>query len=323
MGSGNLYVHFPFCRRKCSYCALYSRAGSREEERSAYVRSLVPHVRGKYATAYFGGGTPTLCDLKEIAGAIEADEFTVELHPLDVTADLLAMLADAGVNRISMGVQSLDDRTLEAMGRGYTASFAAKAFSLVRGRFENAGVDFIVGYPGDPGSDFGVLREWGASHCSAYMLQNERGLKGVKGDEELLDMMGSAAASLESAGFTRYEISNFALPGFECRHNMAVWRGEDYKGIGEGACGRVGLLRTRNAGTPKFTSETLSPERDAVERAIFSLRTREGLDTTPFPQWRKPLDDFAAEGLLVSEGCKYRLTRRGMEVCDSILAALV
>ena len=323
MGSGNLYVHFPFCRRKCSYCALYSRAGASAEEMGAYVRSLVPHVRGKYATAYFGGGTPALCDLKEIAGAIEADEFTVELHPLDASADLLSMLADAGVNRISMGVQSLDDRTLEAMGRGYTAAFAAKAFSLVRGRFDNAGVDFIVGYPGDPGTDLGILREWGARHCSAYTLQNERGLRGVASDEEILDKMKAAAAELEAAGLVRYEISNFALPGYECRHNMAVWRGEDYIGIGEGACGRVGLVRTRNAGTSKFTSETLTPERDAVERAIFSLRTREGLDTERFPQWRKSLDGFAAEGLLVREGARYRLTTRGMEVCDSILAAIV
>lgn len=323
MGSNNLYVHFPFCRRKCSYCALYSRAGAGEDERRAYVRSLVPHVRGKYATAYFGGGTPALCDIGKIARAIEAEEFTVELHPLDVNADLLAMLADAGVNRISMGVQSLDDSTLEAMGRGYTVSFAAKAFSLVRSKFENAGVDFIIGYPGDPGTDLSVLREWGASHCSAYTLQNERRLKGVASDEEILDRMNSAAAALESAGFIRYEISNFALPGFECRHNMAVWRGEDYTGLGEGACGRVGLLRTRNAGTSKFTSETLTPERDAVERAIFSLRTREGLDTERFPQWRKPLDGFAAEKLLERRGTKYFLTPRGMEVCDSILAAII
>ena len=120
-------------------------------------------------------------------------------------------------------------------------------------------------------------------------------------------------------GLERYEISNYAKKGCECRHNMATWRGEDYIGLGDGAYGRVGLARTING----EISETLSPERDLKERTLFRLRTREGLDASRFPEWQKPLDDFVAKGLLAGAFPVYRLTERGTEICDSILAELV
>lgn len=323
MAGNNLYVHFPFCRRKCSYCTLYSRTGIPRCDRDAYARSLAGPAKGVYDTAYFGGGSPALCDLSPLLENVAAAEFTVELHPLDVTADLLRKLADGGVNRISMGVQSLDRQTLVNMQRMYTPYDAAKAFELARNHFENCGIDVILGYPGDDASWFDSLSSWGLSHCSVYSLQNERNLKGTPDDETLLDMIANAASCLAKTGLERYEISNYAVPGRECRHNLAVWHGEDYKGIGEGAFGRTGLTRTKNAGTPSQSVTHTTPERDRIERRIFSLRTKHGLDASEFPEWGKTLEAFRSEKLLEREGSVYRLTARGTEVCDSILAELV
>ena len=342
---GNLYVHFPFCRRKCRYCALYSHVGVPASARAAYVRQLAASVGslaeglarwgvadggfGKLKTVYFGGGSPALCDLRPLLAALAPHrtaetEFTVELHPLDVTDDVLGMLRDGGVNRISMGVQSLDDATLAAMGRGYTAAEAARAFARVTRVFGNAGIDLIGGYPGDPCVGWARLGDWGLRHASVYSLQNERGLADVPDDDWTLDRIRAAAAALAELGLARYEISNYAVPGAECRHNLAVWRGEDYVGLGAGACGRIGLLRTRNFGVcPPYEVETLSPERDALERRIFRLRTREGLDATGYPQWGQALASACESGLLTRENEIYRLTSRGTEVCDAILAELV
>ena len=333
----NLYVHFPFCRRKCTYCALHSRAGSTEERRANYVEDLARRAAGLHgplSTIYFGGGSPALCDLRPLFAVLkplmaENCEFTVELHPLDVTRDALAALRAGGVNRISMGVQSLDDETLAHMGRGYTFDEAESAFALVREYFDNAGIDLIVGYPmASDGARLERLAGWGLKHCSVYSLILEersilakmverQGLK-LTSDDEVLDRIREVSRFLKSIGLRRYEISNYAVPGFECRHNMAVWRGEDYIGLGEGAHGRIGLTRTASG-----VAETVSQETDEKERRLFRLRTIEGLDASGHPEWIKPLDKFADEGLLAKTDEVYRLTERGSEVCDSILAELV
>lgn len=338
MEGANLYVHFPFCRRRCSYCALYSRVGVSSAERAAYVRRLAAEVGAKcpapcanFDTIYFGGGSPALCDLSPLKPVLRSrcgvsTEFTVELHPLDATEAKLAELKALGVNRISMGVQSLDDGVLADMGRGYTVDGAERAFALVKRHFDNAGIDLIVGYPGDEAArkdgggqwDLQRLSSWGVRHCSVYSLQNERGLKNVPDDDSVLDRLRHIAMCLRGMGLERYEISNYAVPGFECRHNLAVWRGEDYVGLGDGACGRIGLKRTHSGNV-----ETVTSESDAKERRLFRLRTREGLDATGYPAWPPVLDRFVAEGLLAKEGLVYRLTDRGTEVCDSILAEIV
>ena len=344
----NLYVHFPFCRAKCSYCALYSRVGVSPSERAAYVRRLAEELGARWQTPcaalrtiYFGGGSPALCDLSPLASSLrplcgEGTEFTVELHPLDVTETKLSELKSLGVNRISMGVQSLDDAVLADMGRGYTVAEVERAFRLVKRHFDNAGIDLIVGYPpprtaeGSASADRSWddvrrLGDWGLRHCSVYSLQNERGLKGVPDDDWTLDKLRSIARCLRELGLERYEISNYAMPGFECRHNQAVWRGEDYVGLGDGAYGREGLDRTFSG---KVT-ETLSAERDLTERTIFRLRTREGLDAASYlahpshEDFVAALDRSVARGLLDKSGTVYRLTERGTEVCDSILAEIV
>ena len=335
----NLYVHFPFCRARCSYCSLYSRAGRPESERNEYALKVADAISSlgiAPATIYFGGGSPALCDLRPVFAALkreQAPEFTVELHPLDVTKELLETLKAGGVNRISMGIQSLDDDILAHMGRGYTFADAERAFALVKTVFDNAGIDLIVGYPGEKRAilpQHARLAGWGLRHCSVYALQNERRLKDVIDDDTTLNRLSETAEFLQEIGLIRYEISNYAIPGYECRHNLAVWRGEDYFGIGDGACGRIGRRRTRNfwglsttvRGGLATSEETVSEEFDEKERRLFRLRTIEGLDASGHPEWEETLERFVSEGLLTRAGDIYRLSARGTEVCDSILSEL-
>ncbi len=296
---------------------------------------------------YFGGGSPALCDLSPFAacGLGGAAEFTVELHPLDATDAKLDELSSIGVNRISMGVQSFDDSVLARMGRGHAAADALAAWRRIRAHgFRNAGIDLIAGWPAGDADvwrrtvDMACALE--PEHVSCYTLIREPGTRvdlwARKGsfaqpdDDAALAELDFAWLAFEKFGLRRYEISNYARPGFECRHNLGTWRGEDYLGFGEGAHGRVGLTRTENGAVV----ETLTPERDAVERALFAFRMREGLDldaaAVRFPaliprlgEWRKTLARLAGEGLVVAKGARWRLTRRGTEVCDSVLAELI
>ncbi len=289
-------------------------------EREEYVKSLVSSAKGEYETVYFGGGSPGICDLSPLLEVISAKEWTVELHPLDVSDELLSKLKRGGVNRISMGVQSLDDDILDDMGRGYTFAQAEKAFFKVREYFDNAGIDIIIGYPGEREilkNQYERLKEWGFRHCSVYALQNERGLKNVVDDETVMNRIREMAKFLRGIGLRRYEISNYAIPAYECRHNLAVWRGEDYRGLGMGACGREGLLRTKSGKV-----ESVSMEFDEKERRLFRMRTYEGLDASGHPEWAQILNGKIELGLVIREGEIYHLTERGMEVCDSILAEL-
>ena len=384
----NLYVHFPFCRGKCTYCALYSKAGVSPADREAYVNSLTRSISPIFpngdgsrhssplSTVYFGGGSPALCDLRPLFKVLNPlidknTEFSVELHPLDVTEETLQVLKDGGVNRISMGLQSLNDDVLKHMRRGYSFKEAEKAFRLIKEYFDNAGVDLIIGYPGDSWGQSPRLQrlaDWGLKHCSAYSLILEENSALFKlaqtgtvpppqmgtvplklySDEEIMDELSFMSHFLSEIGLNRYEISNYSIPGYECRHNMATWSGEDYYGLGIGAHGRIGLKRTRNwwgqspkTGTdaPIYSSsltsipftqwgqspevETVSDEFDFKERKIFSLRTARGLDAGDCPHWIERLDRFVEEGLLEKENLVYRLTERGFEVCDSILAELI
>ena len=401
----NLYIHFPFCRSKCAYCALHSSASHTAEVRRAYVERIVhdlEHLVERFekferferfegvegggnqtikqsnnqtiltpqhlniSTIYFGGGTPALCDLRPILDFLSLNgsrgrspsqsstlnpqrlartlalptlnpqpEFTVELNPLDVTPTLLDQLKAGGVNRLSMGVQSLDDDVLRSMGRPHTAAQALDVWRMIRDAgFDNAGIDLICGWPGErrncPVSDpwrrtLEAAAALAPEHCSVYTLilepntrlahDVESGAVAMPPDDVALAELAAAERALGAIGLERYEISSFAKPGMECRHNLATWRGEDYIGLGDGACSREG---------------------NAVSRVIFRLRLlKEGFSPVKaaedFPQlvqsvqeWCATLDRFVAEGLLTSHpSTHYFLTPRGAEVCDTILAELV
>jgi coproporphyrinogen III oxidase-like Fe-S oxidoreductase len=231
-----------------------------------------------------------------------------------------------------MGVQSLDDETLCNMGRPHSAAQALEAWRTIRGEgFTNAGIDLICGWPGESAwmRTLDGVRELHPDHCSVYTLilepgtplarDVESGKAALPSDDIALAELAAAERTLASIGLERYEISSFARPGMECRHNLATWRGEDYIGIGDGACSREG---------------------DAVSRTIFRLRLmKEGLCPTAaakdFPElaprvkeWTATLDRFVGEGLLKcrrsgSHSKTYLLTQRGAEVCDTILAELI
>ncbi len=350
----NLYVHFPFCASKCAYCALHSRAGASRGEMEAYSRRIAGEIaalgQGPFDTVYFGGGTPSMCPVEPVLEAVAPNlapgaEFTVELNPADVDKRLLAMLAKYGVNRLSIGVQSFDDNVLRAMGRRHSSKGAVKAFLACReAGFANVGIDLIAGYPEGGGSWERTLEaaaDLGPDHASVYTLILEEGTPlaraaeaghvAVPGDGDALSELYSARDALAAIGLERYEISNFARRGFECRHNMAVWAGEDYLGLGEGAKGRMGLRRTDSGAVV----ETLAPEADALERALFALRTRGGLDidragrlwpvlTPRLGAWRELMERNAALGLVRKTAAgAWALTARGAEVCDSILGEML
>ena len=349
----NLYAHFPFCKSKCAYCALRSRAGSAPEERAAHVAGLahaiasMPH-NVSFDTVYFGGGSPATCNLDKVLEALAPHlapncEFTVELHPSNVSHDTLAKLSAGGVNRISMGVQSLDDNVLASMGRTHTAQEAEEAFLKIRSAdFSSAGIDLIAGWPSADAESWKqtISRAIALApeHMSIYSLIREPGTPLDRAiangsipepsEADALDALRLADSALADNGFVRYEISNWARPGRECRHNLAVWRGEDYLGIGEGAHGRIGRTRTMDG----KVAETLSEEADATERALFALRTAEGLSlrraarlwpvlATHIPKWRSVLDFNVEKGLLqLREEEAYAPTPRGAEVCDAIIS---
>jgi len=367
----NLYLHFPFCRSKCAYCALKSYGGKSSEVRGAYARRLseeiaeLDHPAQEAHTIYLGGGTPALCPLDPIFDALRAKglltgdyELTVELHPLDVTAETLDILRAGGVNRVSIGVQTFDDSMLSFLNRRHTAADAIAAIDTLGPLFPSVGMDLIVGLPCPP--DLNAIKEVlpALNHVSVYTLIREPNTRldlDVKkkravlpDDAKALAEFASLRALLVSSGFMRYEIANFARPGFECRHNFAVWRGEDYIGLGDGACGRCGNVRTvgeKSASTSEggnsgsectfsYSKERLTQEADAVERALFSLRTSDGLDLKRISrlwpilslrilEWRDILAFHAGKGLLAGDGQTYRLTQRGAEVCDSILEDLI
>ena len=352
----NLYVHFPFCRSKCAYCALLSRVGTAPAARAAHVARVAREIETLPSvprTVYFGGGTPALCDLAPVFAALRRkgnppEEFTVELHPRDVTPDLPVRLRSGGVNRISLGVQSLDDTVLAAMGRGHDAAAAEDAFRRVRAVFPNAGLDLIAGWPGTTDASWRATLARALAlepvHVSCYALIHEprtrldlavrRGDVVLPDDDAALAHIALAREAFAAAGLVRYEVSNYARPGFACRHNCAVWRGEDYTGLGEGAHGRTGFVRT--VGTRDgYGSTSVTPEEDALERALLGLRTADGLDlarvasawpllASRLDVWRSRLEALVPLGILASPAPgRYVPTDRGFEVCDAVMAELL
>lgn len=275
----HLYVHFPFCARKCPYCDFNSHAG-REAEIDAYIQALEvelsawgPRLRPR--TIFVGGGTPTHCSaaqLRRYLGAIgrHADlshlaEFTVEANPGSLSAEKVAAFLQVGVNRASVGVQSFSDAHLRRLGRIHDADEAAQAIALLReGGVPRYSLDIILALPGqtlvEQESDARRAVSLSPEHVSAYVLTFEEGtaftrmmeagrLPAPCQDREW-EHMHAARAILEGAGLERYEISNYARPGAESQHNLAYWRDADWIGVGAGAHSHLGPWRWKNVDGP-------------------------------------------------------------------------
>lgn len=341
----HLYLHVPFCTGRCGYCAFVS--GPPSANPADYVETLLREAAargfpslGPLETLYCGGGTPALLGehgfvrLRESGLFSLADgvEWTVELHPAAVTAPLVRTLASLGVTRLSLGVQAFDDATLIRCNRRHTVRQALEAIEIARAAVPDTGIDLIAGLPGvSPAEWTRTLRRTvalGLPHVSVYALSIEPesawGRSGMAppDPDRLCDAVAEAADTLPAAGLRRYETSNYARPGLECRHNLNTWRGGDYLGLGRGAASRLGRLRRHGDGT----EETLSPEEDALERALTRLRLAEGFDLEAtlarFPilvphrgRWASRLADFRAHGLLAADNAP---TLRGYEVLDAM-----
>lgn len=370
----SLYLHIPFCVRKCPYCDFNSYAGL-DSLASDYLDALVTELHGGIAahhlsgrslsTIYLGGGTPSLLSPEQVAALLAAArselpadedwEVTMEANPGTLDAAKLAGYRAAGVNRISVGAQSFDDQVLAFLGRIHTAREARGAIELARrAGFDNLSVDLIWAVPGQ------TLRGWretlrqagelGPEHISAYCLTYEEGTplsaRRARGDfepadEDLeLEMLRATIEILTRAGYEHYEISNFARPGLECRHNLAYWTGEDYIGIGAGAHSHIAGLRWWNERDPAGYVERVAAGCSAVEgqerlegrrrvgeTILTGLRLTRGisLDDADRRTGCNPRDLFAEElaeltglGLLELADGVARLTEKGLELADEV-----
>jgi oxygen-independent coproporphyrinogen-3 oxidase len=332
----SFYIHVPFCAHKCEYCAFYSEAASGEII-NRYVAALVRELElfaggSKPRTVFFGGGTPSILNLRQwervlramaTLGLAGATEWTVECNPATVSADKAKLLRDHGVNRISMGVQSLDEKLLDRLGRIHSREQVFKSFDILRAAgFENVNVDLMFGIPGQTMEVWNATLDealaFGSEHLSCYEVIYEQDtplFEQMKAgrfdvDEDLAcDMYEKLIERSAAAGFVQYEVANFArhnpkpetqnpeLPSHACRHNVNYWRGGDYHGLGPSASGYVRGVRTRNwsntqmwceqieNGTRAYESrEQLPPLRRAGETAAFGLRMNAGWPFKEFQQ---------------------------------------
>ena len=363
------YIHVPFCVHRCGYCDFTVIAG-RDDLGDAYLDALDLELAGlvepaELDTLFVGGGTPTQLAPGRLARLFEIFdrwfdrgpdfEFSVEANPSGLDQAKADVLADAGVNRVSLGVQSFDPHVLATLERDHREPDIAAAVACVRRRIENVSLDLIFGVPGQS------LQLWretlhraidlAPAHISTYGLTFEKGTafwaRREKGrlrpaPEELeRDMYALAMDELTAAGFEQYELSNFARPGLACRHNQTYWQGRPYFGFGPGAAryieGRretnhrsvtTWLRRVLSGASAIAESETLTPEDRARELLVLGLRTAAGIERSPFEaRTGFALNDLAGAalerhrkaGLIEDTGSYIRLTRAGRFVADSIV----
>ncbi|OUM96233.1 MAG: coproporphyrinogen III oxidase [Thermobacillus sp. ZCTH02-B1] len=374
-----LYIHIPFCAQRCHYCDFntYALAGqpvdayleALEREMERTVEALPPE---KIDTVFVGGGTPTVltpAQMARLLGAVRRwfpvapdAEITVEANPGTVGPELLALMREGGVNRISFGVQAFDDALLRRLGRMHDTADAYRSVALAReAGFANISIDLMFGLPGqtmDMLAD-SVRRavELDLPHYSLYALKieentlfhtlHERGELPLSGEEEELHMYLHIMERLEAAGRRQYEISNFALPGYESRHNMTYWRNEPYYGIGAGAHGYARGVRHVNIRgvtpyieaarerLPRLTEEPVSEEEAMEDFMMVGLRMRDGVRDDDFAAQfgGRSIDDVFGgviarlrdAGLLERrpDGAGWRLTDRAIPVGNEVFGAFV
>lgn len=360
----HLYVHIPFCPKVCPYCNFYKEASDRNKTQP-FLEALLREADRWAAqlrpqTIFFGGGTPTalspsqldflLTGLRERLDLSDLEEWTFEMNPATVSLEKARLLRRFGVNRVSMGVQAWQPHLLETLGRVHTAAQAERSFAILReAGFQRLNLDLIFGIPGQ------TPEEWRTSlqhtialqpeHISAYCLTYEEDTpffaqlaegKFSRDEDIEADFFALTEAELSAAGYPPYEISNFAPPGQECRHNLAYWNGTDYLGLGPSAFSTVGTQRWRNiqntvlytsgtlaGSTPHDFSEHVPPALRERERLTFGLRTRFGLSPaqTSFLNPGK-ISRLLAQGLLEYVGQNLRLTSAGRLVADEIATHL-
>lgn len=365
-----LYLHIPFCRSKCAYCDFYSLPHS-EEKMDAYTAALIRHLeevaprcaRQTVDTVYFGGGTPSYLGEKRLTQLLKTvkkryhvapdAEITLEANP-DSAGDWKALraLRRAGFNRISLGVQAADDAMLRRIGRVHTWEQVLSAVAAARmAKLENLSLDLIYGLPGQTLADWQKTLTAAAAlepnHISCYGLKVEPGTPlwqqrhsaALPDDDAQADMYLWTVDYLAKQGYAQYEISNFARPGFESRHNLKYWRLEEYAGFGPGAHSDLGGVRFAYerdldayiAGELRLSEmERIPPLDRDLEYIMLSLRTVQGIDSgyfeRQFRQKFRPMEElltqYEAHGLAARTERGWHLTPRGFFVSNAIIVSL-
>jgi oxygen-independent coproporphyrinogen-3 oxidase len=366
--TNSVYIHIPFCRSKCFYCGFFSKSPDNFDVQRVLNAEITELSKASFTkpikTLYIGGGSPAsigenaLCDfLKEIIELTgKADEFTVEISPADADEKLLDNLKNIGVNRISIGAQSFIQSELDFLGRRYKAEQIARTIKAARDAgVENIGIDLIFAVPGSN------LKSWRENlqkaikldlrHISAYSLTYEKDtvLEKIKSsgriaaiDEELdRTMYETAIETLTEAGFGHYEISNFARPGFECRHNLAYWKNEYYLGIGPAAASYTGNFRTENISSiekyvqcieqskqPTDEKIKLTDIETACQTAVLNLRLTEGIELSEYKLktgfdiyelFKPSIEKNLKSNLLKLENNRLKLTKPALPIADTVL----
>lgn len=361
-----IYIHIPFCVQKCAYCDFLS-APADEAVREQYIDALKEEIRQQKAfgseykviSIFIGGGTPSILEgaqiaeiLKEIRNyfAVEADaEITIECNPGTLSEDKLSCYKKSGINRLSLGLQSADNRELKLLGRIHTYEEFLESFSLARKLgFGNLNVDLMSALPGQTGDSWReTLRQVTAlnpEHISAYSLIIEEGTPFYErykpgGREEYLlpdedmerQMYYDTGDILGAAGYERYEISNYAKPGFACRHNLGYWERREYLGLGLGASSLIKGVRYHNhRKLPEYLKrdytheevQKLTRQEEQEETMFLGLRKTEGVLLTEelLGVYKETLQRLERKRLLLWEGGRVRLTELGIDVSNYALA---
>jgi len=356
-----VYLSYPFCAQKCTYCNFASGVFPAQLEQ-AYLAALCAEIVAfdwpwQPETVYLGGGTPSRLQaaaLHRILDAIPGRpwlEATMEVAPGGLTSEQAAAWVQAGLNRVSLGVQSFIPRELARTGRKHTAEIVADEIAMLRGAgLTNINIDLIAGLPGQTVASWRESLAWierlNPPHVSVYMLEVDEdsrlgsevllngkryGAPDVPSDDLTAELYETAAADLGRLGIPRYEISNFARPGFESLHNLKYWRLEPYIGFGADAHSFDGTRRFQNvesageyvaAKSPRLRSE---PANSAEERFFVGLRLTDGIQPEPaeWTRYQAPIQRFLTEGLLEKEGKTLRLTNRGVLLSNEVFAEFI
>jgi oxygen-independent coproporphyrinogen-3 oxidase len=365
-----LYLHVPFCASSCDFCSFYQeqpKRGEIDRYLAAIEREMELHPPGRVETAFWGGGSPGLLpadDLRRLGHAMtkaasKPGEWTVELAPSSVRADKLAALKEIGVTRISMGVQSFDDATLDALGRRHSPKQIMEAWELIEAAgFASRNLDLIFAIPGQDEKrwtdDLARAMELNPDHLSTYCLTFEEDTAmfvklsqgKVKIDRELEAFLYRRTwETLEAGGYSQYETSNFARPGHACRHNLITWEMGSWIGYGPSASSQWGHVRWTNpanldqwikgieAGQPvREQAKALSARDLLCDALVFGLRLNEGVDLfalaerfeTPVPQGVRDLfADLVEENLMELAGTRFRLNGEGRLRADAVGVAVL
>ena len=361
------YVHIPFCTQICYYCD-FSKVFIKNQPVDAYLEHLIQETRsyeiGKLRTLYIGGGTPTalsaqqlaylLTELPKVMDLSEVEEFTIEANPGDLDPDKIAVLKESQVNRVSLGVQTFDNKMLKKIGRSHQEQdIYDNIRHLKQAGFDNISIDLIYALPGQTmdqvKENVAKAIDLDIPHMSLYslILENHtvfmnrmrRGKLPLPKEELEAEMFEYIIEELEKAGFEHYEISNFSKPGFESRHNLVYWDNAEYYGLGAGASGYVDGIRYKNhgpirhyleaveAGKARITEEHLTLEEKMEEELFLGLRKKTGVSKERFEEkfgisfdqrYGQVVASLTEQGLLVPDDKQVRMTKRGLFLGDTV-----